>query len=353
MKINLITSFVLVWLASANSANAQDTAAGRAQSLTQQGIAAHDRRDYAQAIELYTRAIAQDARCWDAYYERAYSYYAMGNRFKALEEAKALYENNQASTNSRESAGVLVGSLLDQMGRGTDAVAHYKKMVKRYSNSHSVWFNYAVSLFGQQQNDEGFEAALKALHIKPTHPGSHRLLAAVMVDSRSYAGGILAATTFLMYEARGERAAQVAQMVGQSTQRVLQRQGTNVEIIAAPPGPAATAFGPLQLMWALALAGQSSDTAQTAINAKPQLVQRLEALYEATRALPNNSDKLWKFYGEMIRAVVKAGHGEALAYLIAMRAEPENQAILDWVEASQDKLSRLAEFMRAYAWPSN
>src|SRR5512145_2616180 len=97
----------------------------RAAELVREGVKAHDRHDYDEAIRLYRRALSENPISVKAYYELALALHAKGELVAALENTIRSIALNP----NQEESYVMKGSVEDDLGHPEKALATYDRLL--------------------------------------------------------------------------------------------------------------------------------------------------------------------------------------------------------------------------------
>ena len=102
--------------------------------------------DYANASLILTRALQQAPGNIEIAKDLAYDYYLQKENEKALETIKPLLEKDNADDQTYQIGGIIYRTL----GQQKDAEKMYKKAIKSFPNSGSLYNDYGEMLWGQQ-----------------------------------------------------------------------------------------------------------------------------------------------------------------------------------------------------------
>src|ERR1700761_6432713 len=129
---------------------AQDAAL---KDLFQEGLALHDKGDYAGAIKKYDEILSRDDRFYLAYPEKSFSLYMAGK----YDECVALcQETLKKFPDSAENKEIYVhyGSALDALGKTDDAIGIYAEGIRKYPDFYLLVFNRGVTEWRLKKYDD-------------------------------------------------------------------------------------------------------------------------------------------------------------------------------------------------------
>lgn len=127
-------------------AKAQDVA----RKFIDEGIAQYDAGEYEAAIESYQHAIYLDEKSYEAYYEIAMTYSAIGDCEKAIEHANKVLD---MENNIHGMAYMIIGNCLDDQGKPEDAVELYENAIKKQGGSNLLHYNLTAKKEGKTEQE--------------------------------------------------------------------------------------------------------------------------------------------------------------------------------------------------------
>lgn len=139
------------------------------------GIMAHDEGEYEKAIECYNKALKIEPSSCKAFYEIAYSYYALEDYKKAVKYLKKA-EKAKKYRIDETMLYSMWGSILDDWGKLEEALKIYSKGVN-LSNNHLLFYNRGVTYYRMSDIENAKNDFIKSLQQNCTHSNSIRLLA--------------------------------------------------------------------------------------------------------------------------------------------------------------------------------
>jgi len=131
--------------------------------LYNNGIVAYDKHEYANAIEIFTKAIALNSKSTYAYIYRGLAYSEIREFDKAISDCDAAILIDQNYYLPYYNKGVN----LNDSGRKEEALVCYKKATELNEKYDGAWYNMGVLLKGLDRKQEALNAYNKAVEANP------------------------------------------------------------------------------------------------------------------------------------------------------------------------------------------
>jgi len=324
------------------SAAAQNTTLSRS-ALIERGVALHDEGRYTEALEVYAAARAGDTLNEDVNYEMATTYTAMEKHEQAIRFAELVLRHGKEN---RTRAAMVKGNALDHLGRTKEAIQTYKDALARGQDdaTYLVHYNLALTYYQARIPASARPELMAAISENPSHASSHLMLGMLMAEEGKRVPAVLALTHFLLLESNSRRARGALEALDQQMRRgVTQEDNNHITIQIAPGDKDDDPFRTMEVMMSIMTA---TDLSREGIAKTPQ--QSFSANLQIVLGMLEKMDKKesgafwWKAYGELFSGLIKAGHGETLAYHIrTSEGEPEVEA---WLERNPQKMRALSEW---------
>lgn len=180
------------------------SSAQNADSLYNEGVKLHDSGEYLRAVEKYQQALLLVPNSGNLYYEIAFSYHSLKDYKNALINADKALEF--ATGDTKRLAGIVKGSVLDDMGDPEASIEFYSKILNDYPNDYLLLYNYGLSCAHAGKRKDAEEALIKAIDAKPSHPSSNLQLAYWKRDDGENVRAVLGVYFFLLTENKSQRA---------------------------------------------------------------------------------------------------------------------------------------------------
>lgn len=171
--------------------------------IIQNGIRAHDRGDYDDAVSLYQEVLSSNPDNAHALYELALTYSAMDKHRQSLETGLRAMEYQWPELNRVYS---LIGTELDLLGKKSDAIDVYEKGIKRYPDDFNLYYNLGIARLSEEEIEEAKKAFKKSVILNPLHASSHLGLAESLFKEDNKIPALFAYCRFLILEPSSERA---------------------------------------------------------------------------------------------------------------------------------------------------
>lgn len=326
-------------------------------ALVQEGVALHEKGDFAAAAAKYAKALDINPQNVEALYELAFTLDGQREFEKALETARrgTLYWSPL-----RGPLYMIMGNCLDKLGRPAEALEYLEEAGKLQPDNYMVQYNLALTLYNAARPADAAQCLKRAITSKPDHPSSHLLLGAIWQAQGLRIPALMAYTRFLVLEPTGARSrsatASVKNMV-EGTARVERGQSKSTIFVQMDDpkkeeGDFSAVLGTLSL-----IQGLFGATKEMVKEGKADEGERLaEALSTMCRTLGDEKIAAQKTFACALYAAYFAeastkGHDEALSnYVLQSSGFKGPQA---WLEKKENaaKVKAFLEWSKAYDWP--
>lgn len=171
--------------------------------LMSEGIKYSTEGSYNRAIPLFEDALKIDKKLNRAKYELAYVFLQTGKSEKAVKYSKEIMSSNDSL---KLEASLILGAAYDQQHKSKKSLKVYKKAVKEFPENNLAQFNLGLSYYNSSEWDEAEKCLIKSITIDKSYPGSHFLLAHIMLNKGETVKSMLSLYFFLLLEQDTERA---------------------------------------------------------------------------------------------------------------------------------------------------
>ena len=364
MRAAILSSVVLLLAVSSGAAartdppRAEPTPAApapdpsRISRLIDEGVALHDRRDYDGAIAKYREALALDPENSRAQYELAYSQYEKKDLPAALETAqKAAIIGKKPERR----LAVMIGNILDDMGKRTEAIAAYRKGLEIDPDFFLLYYNLGTTYERLGQRDLARAAYENAVALRPRHASSHLGLARVYKAQGYRVPAILAAVRFLQLEPASPRSAGAVQWIDELFRLGVEiKDETHTNITVDPNTPKDEGdFAGADLAIPMVQAIQKEDQKPGESSEGPPEMNRLVRVLSIVGELGESGfgkGFAAEYYVPFVRDAVERKAAAALAASTLRGAG--SAGVEAWIAAHDKEMAELAAFTEAYTWPS-
>lgn len=184
------------------------------------GITLYDRGNFEAAAEIFRRFLADNPGHPLATYELALTYAAL----KVYDDCIAISQEGRALESVyTNSFFVLEANCTDEAGRPEDALRLYQHALAIDPSDPDLHFNFAVTLYRQDDLDEAMMHLKLGLEERPLHQSSHYLLAGLYYRLGYPVPSILAYMRFLALEFNTKRSRTAIARLVQQAQRNVRR----------------------------------------------------------------------------------------------------------------------------------
>ena len=321
----------------------------RIEALTKEGLARHDKGDYAGAIEKYQLVLRYDPNSDLMNYEIAFSYAQNKNYYKAIEHCDIVINGKGQS---QMLAVVLKADCLDNLGKVKDADAFWKKSLKQFPQQYLLWLNYGIRSNKAGEPDVAEDAFLRALDLKADHPGSHLNMAYLKLKRGDKLKGILGLYFFLMLEhdtPRAEEALTILLANLDIPQSGKMKDSTRINVnITFPVSHAKLSRTDLGEVGLYLITTMNAELSKNK-NQWEALSYNTDKIFLLLGELQAQGEKRvedywWGFYIPFFYHLNSAGYSEALSYQIATAAhDPLAEA---WKKNHQEKLDAFGLWLK-------
>ncbi|MEO6252225.1 MAG: tetratricopeptide repeat protein [Ferruginibacter sp.] len=313
-------------------------AQGAVTDLINDGIKLHDKGEYADAVDVYKKALLLNKRSAHANYELSSSYFALKDYGNALKYADIVIGLNVGYV---DQAYILKGSVQDVLGKPLEAINTYKKALKKYPANHLLHYNLALTSFNLKQYTDAENALQHALKIDPSHASSHFLLALTMLTQEKRATGILALYNFLLLEPKSKRTSAALQTLQEEMQKGVKKDGGKSVTITVPGNREEDEFYTAELMLGL-LASSKYNESNKHKTAAQLFAENTNSFFTILGEMKKNKKGFWwDFYVDYFYKLATNKHTEAFSYYIMQSKE---DVYNEWIKDNLPKLELFSEW---------
>ena len=319
-----------------------------------EGIALHDAKRYADAVAKYQQVLTENPDCTVVMYELAMTYYAMGEKTKAMETA---HKGSKYKSDQLPLFYLTMANVIDDVGKPDEAVKIYRDAIKMLDGDtemvrhlSSIHYNLGVTLTKQKKYNEARAELKKAVGYDPGYASPHYLLAIVYNGTRYKVPAFLAAARFLSLEFNTQRS-QVAARVMKDVLRPAPTDAKtgNINIFVdmnAPKDEGDFAMFELFLGTLTTVKGKD-DEKKSDQEMFVDAVGTLIALVVENKEL--KSTFIGKQYIPFADEMKKKGYAEVLGYVVLYHSG--DQGALAWLTKNETKLKEFLAWSKAYPSP--
>ncbi|MFN8775929.1 MAG: tetratricopeptide repeat protein [Flavobacteriales bacterium] len=184
----------------------------QAEKWVEEGIADHDKGDFAGAIRKYDQALQLDQDNLLALAEKAMSLLAL----QQYEESIGLCERALKLHPGAKSLGmvyVTAGNAYDGLKQTDKALEMYERGIIEFPDFYMLHFNKGITLTSMGRIDDAISCFEKSASLNPRHPGSQNALARTLLVKDRRIPALLVFGRFFVIEPQSNRAKENLQML--------------------------------------------------------------------------------------------------------------------------------------------
>ena len=334
------------------SATAQD--AEKIQKLMQEGIALHDKGEYAEAIKKYNAVLDLDKNSFDASYEKSFSLTALGKLKEANAISKELLKKFADHPNIKI-VYIQYGSTLDDLGKGQEAIGVYDEGIIKFPDEYLLHFNKGLSLQKMEKYEEALLSYENSLKLKPLHASSN-YYTGMLIQKQNRIPAFLAYATFVGIEPNTKRSKDGFDRINQVLGSNVKKEGNNTTIFLDPSTlggknkKTENDFSSIELMFSLLSANDNSKsmdslgkTPADKLNYKIQMLINMLSLHQK-----DGKGFYWEHYVPFFIDMKEKNHVGTLAHLIYKPAMEEDND--RWLEKNDKAIEDFYDWLKAYKW---
>jgi len=320
-----------------------------------EGIGLHDAKKYAAAVEKYQAVLTENPDCTLVMYELSMTYYAMGEKTKAMETA---YRGSKYKSEDLPLFFLTMANVIDDIGKPGEAIKIYQDAIKMLEGDKdmvhhlsSVHYNLGVTLVRQKKYAEARVELKKAVEYNFKYPSPHYLLSIVYNGTKYKVPAFLAAARFLALEfntARSQAAARVILDVLKPTPKDEKTGNINIFVdMNAPKDEGDFAMFELFLGTLTTVKGKDDEN-KSENEMFADAVSTLIALVAENKSV--KSTFVGKNYVPFVSEMKRRGYSDVLAYIVLYHSGSESAKT--WLGANEGKLKEFIAWSKTYS-PQN
>ena len=319
--------------------------------LVREGVSLHDSKKYSDAVAKYEQVIADNPDCTLALYELSMTYYAMGEKTKAMETA---YRGSKYKSDELALFYLTMANVIDDVGKPEEAIKIYRDAIKMLEGEKdsarslsSVHYNLGVTLTKQKKYPEARIELKKAVAHNELYPSPHFLLSVIYHGSKYKVPALLAAGRFLSLELTSPRSQTAARILTDILKPASKNEKTgNIEIFLDLNAPKDEGdFAGIEL-----LLGTLTSIKNDEDKNKSEEEVFVDAVETVIALVSENKDAKSKFVGKtyvpFFAEMKKQGHTPVLGYLVLHHMG--NQTATKWLTTNDAKLKGFIAWSKGF-----
>ncbi|MFD1468192.1 hypothetical protein ACFQ48_08150 [Hymenobacter caeli] len=297
--------------------------------LVKEGVALHDKEDYAGAIAKYRAVTPGDTTYALAQSELALSLEAAGQHAEAAEAARHALAINPFE-------GITYATLADaqeELKQPEAALATYQQGLHLFPYSQTLYYNQGLTQLRQGQTAAALASLQHSLELKPLHANSHRLLALLAAEQGHTSHALLSS---LLCLATGD-ASPAAHSVLVQAERLAQGVPVVLDNERTAPVSPNEAFAELDQLLESKVALQKEYVSKVKFAAA--VVKQTQLLVEKFPVDGPATDFWVRAYAPVVAVLRRNDNLVPFTYLILQSADDKSAA--QWLKSNKGKVDAL------------
>lgn len=201
-KCLLMLTFLLLF---PNAMNAQT-----AREFIEKGVELYDKGQFAEAVVQYEIALKMEPKNSTAHYEMATTLMSLEKYDAAIDHAQKVIKLKDGNEGL---AYTVMGTAYDIMGKPKKAIKAYEDGIKLSPNDYNLYYNLAVTQYGQKDYDKAEINLMSSIKNNPKHANSHYALANVALQKDKQIKAMLPFYAYLRINPTGKKSAAVRESI--------------------------------------------------------------------------------------------------------------------------------------------
>ncbi|WP_081867922.1 toxin-antitoxin system YwqK family antitoxin [Hymenobacter sp. IS2118] len=299
--------------------------------LITEGIALHDKQDYAGAIAKYSAVTPGDSSYATALSELALSLNSAGKQEAAVAAARQALALNPFESQTYNT----LADAQEELKQIDAALATYQQALRLFPYNQGLYYNQGVTHLRQLHTAEALTNLQHSLELAPTKAGTHRLLGLLAAQQGHTSHALVSWLAALALAGNGAAVNDVLI----DAERLSQGVAVVPDNEKAKPVSANGAFEELDQLLESKVALQAAYASKVKFQAA--VVKQTQLLVEKF-PVDGPADDFWiRAYGPMVAALRKDDNLTAFTYLILQSAEDKKAA--QWVKSNQKKVDAMLQ----------
>lgn len=317
----------------------------------QEGITLHDAKKYSEAVEKYQQVLGANPDCTLVMYELAMTYYAMGDKTKAMETA---YNGTKYKSDQLPLFYLTMANVIDDIGKPDEAIKIYRDAIKMLEGDadmlrhlSSIHYNLGVTYTKQKKYLEARTELKKAVGYNFKYASPHYLLSIVYNGTKYRVPAFLAAARFLSLEQNTGRSQAAARVIRDVLKPAPKDAATgNINIILDLNAPKDEGdFGMYEIfLGTLTTIKGEKDKNKTDDELFVDAIGTLIALVDEDKKL--KSSFVGKNYVPFLSDMKKRGYAEVFGYMVLLISGKSSAE--SWLRSNDAKLGEFLAWAKSY-----
>jgi tetratricopeptide (TPR) repeat protein len=328
-----------------------------AEKLVSEGVAFHDKGDYANALDKYDRALKLDSVNLMALAEKAMTQVAL-NRY---EEAVLTCSHVIASHPGKkglQTVYVTYGNAYDGLKRTDRSIDVYNEGIAAFPGYYQLHYNKGITLAGVKKYDDALLCFEKAVRLNPRHASSHNAIARLNDMKGRRIQALLAYSRFLVIEPESNRAKENLESLRTIMNGNIEKTGKksitikvdaeSLEGANADGSIRENNFSAADLLLSVSC-GLDYDKKYRKETASERIIRKYETLVSGLKEMRNdNHGFYWEYYTPYFIGMLEVKQLPVLAHIaLAGSNDEENNK---WLKQHDKEISGFYEWSKTFEW---
>lgn len=335
MKPLYKTLLLFVFIAISVTAYGQDT--DKLKELVKQGVTLNDEGKYDDALAKYREALKIDPNFYNAVYETAYTLQAQGKPLDAipyLENAIKLKPESGDAYN-------MIGNIYDDNKQPDKALEYYKSGIAAAPDYQRLYFNIAITYYGQKNYADAEANALTAIRLDPKHASSYRAFAMATNQQGKLGTSLLGWCNFLLIEPQTKRSPEALAYVKAIINHGLKKtsdKSMNITVNANNMNPG-TLIMPLAVI--------NATSSKTGLSATDSLTLQLTELFKVSHTMADDKEYpiVARYFSDFFLSLGASGNMAAFTRYISLSGYKDEN--LAWFKEHDKELNEFDAWLKA------
>lgn len=328
-----------------------------AEKLVDEGVAQHDRQNYAEAIIKYDEAIKLDASNLYALTEKALTLNALQKFEEAIALCKEAIEKHPGD-DGLKTIYVTYGNSLDALKETKKALNIYDEGISQFPNYYQLHFNKAITLAQAKKYEEAIPILETSVALNPAHASSHNALGRLLNIGDKRIPSILALSRFLALENNSSRAVENLQLIQAVMGGSAEKKGDKSVTISITPSMLAAPkkngkknennFSSVDLLVAMS-AGLDYDDKYKDETEVQRFIRKFSSICSMLSEIrKDNSGFYWEYYAPYFIEMKEKNFIETFSHL-AFASTTSGESI-EWLSRQPEKVNQFENWSKTFAW---
>ena len=324
-----------------------------------EGIKAHDKGEYKNAIKLYDKALELDKDNLLALYEKTLSLMSLQKYEDAIYCCMKAIEVHPGKDDLKY-VYVAYGNAYDALKKPEKSIDKYNEGIKFFPDFYQLYFNKGISLAGMQEFDDALACFHQSIMINPSHASSHNAIARISALKNKKVQSIMAYCRFLSIEPQGSRAIDNLNNLKNVFTSNVKETGKNAVTINVSSDMLkdTTANGKKKennfsstdfiLTISASLDFDQKNKKKTDVEL---FIKQMELMCSSLKeSKKDNIGFYWEYYAPFFIELHDKKLVEPFAYFIFMSSDEANSK--KWLNDHQEETGKLIDWAKTYQWKS-